>query len=168
MRARRLAAVAVLVHDSHGMALFSKFRGLCPQLLVEWVQYLAAHGLVPLDSAEGHADALGNSARRHHVAVSGFCRKRRRGCSWAQYHALIDHSREPYAGVFDAERLPAGAIPRDATSCRRLHAPTAEQLLELVHGSTPAVLTGLLDGWPALRRWDQAYLTKVSACAREA
>ena len=51
-------------------------------------------------------------------------------------------------------------VPRRASSCARLHKPTAEDLLDLVKRSAPAVLTGLLDGWPAVERWDHDYLRR--------
>ena len=135
----------------HSVALFSKFREPCPALAAEWMRFLDTEGI--------SSQALGNSARRHHVAVTGFCRARRPGCSWAQFHALVDYSRAPFAHLFDAERHTIGALPSAATTeCRRLHRPTEEQLLELVSRSEPAVISGMLDDWPALELWDDAYL----------
>ena len=109
-------------------------------------------------NAAQHAH-LANNAIQHHFSVSHFCRNRPVGCSWAEHHALVDHSLEPFAHLFDQNRVKA-EVPRQAASCARLHKPTAEELLDLVKRSQPAVLTGLLDDWPALHRWDYAYLRR--------
>jgi hypothetical protein len=104
----------------------------------------------------GGSEVLGNAALRHHHAVSAFCRQRAAGCTWAEHHALVDHSREPWAHLFDAMRIPAEPLPPRPSQCARVHRPSAASLLELVRRSQPAVLTGLVDEWPALRRWKDA------------
>ena len=54
----------------------------------------------------------------------------------------------------------ATPLPR-AKRCEQVHQPSAKELLDLVRRSQPAVLTGLLDGWPALQRWAHThYLTQ--------
>lgn len=144
--------VAIILASARALALFSKFREPCPALTAAFGEFLTSQGLTP--------QALGNAAKRHHTAVATFCRLRWQGCSWGQYHALVDHSRAPFAHLFDAERFTIGAVPRDTKECRRLHRPTEEELLDLVVRSEPAVLSGMLDGWPALQAWDAAYLTR--------
>ena len=42
-----------------------------------------------------------------------------------------------------------------------MHRPTAEDLLDLVRRQQPAVLTGLLDSWPALQSWADAREMRV-------
>jgi hypothetical protein len=116
------------------------------------------HGRYRAANAAQHAH-LANNAIQHHYSVSHFCRHRPAGCSWAEHHALVDHSLEPFGHLFDQNRIKA-EVPRQAASCARLHKPSAEDLLDLVRRSQPAVLSGLLDGWPALQRWDYAYLRR--------
>ena len=145
------AILASLGGSTSGVALYSKFRKLPPSLEAEWAAFKAAH---PTKLAH-----LANNAAMHHVAVAHFCKEvRRQGCRWAEYHALVDASREPYGSLYDQNRVPAGAVPRNATACARLHRPTAEELFAQVKRSEPAVLTGLMDGWPALERWTDEYL----------
>ena len=145
------AILASLGGSTSGVALYSKFRKLPPTLEAEWAAFKAAH---PTKLAH-----LANNAAMHHVAVAHFCKEvRRQGCRWAEYHALFDASREPYGSLYDQNRVPAGAVPRNATACARLHRPTAEELFAQVKRSEPAVLSGLMDGWPALERWTDEYL----------
>ena len=70
---------------------------------------------------------------------------------------MVDHSRAPFAHLYDSMVISSAQPPR-AHQCERLHRPTPEDLLDLVRRSQPAVLTGLLDDWPALERWTDAYL----------
>ena len=84
----------------------------------------------------------------------------------AHAHALVDASREPWAHLFDALSLPAHELPPRPTACARLHKPTPSELLDLVRRAQPAVLTGLLDDWPALARWTDAYLLRRLGDAR--
>lgn len=84
----------------HGIALFSKFRDLDEPLAAEW----AAYRRINADKL-AH---LANNAVQHHYVVSSFCRIRPVGCSWAEHHALVDASIEPFAHMFDQNRIPAG------------------------------------------------------------
>ena len=132
------------------IALYSRFRSLPDALVVEYAAFMQQFG--------GTA-TLGNNALKHHHAATEFCRQRVSGCTWAEHHALVDASREPWSHLFDAIRIPAKLPPRP-TECVRIHRPSAEDLLDLVRRAQPAVLTGLLDGWPALERWNNSYLTR--------
>lgn len=89
-----------------GFALFSKFRELDAELAAEWAAYRAAN-------AKQHAH-LANNAIQHHYSVSHFCRQRPAGCSWAEHHALVDNSLEPFGHLFDQNRIKAevGPSPR--------------------------------------------------------
>ena len=131
---------------------------LSAQPLIAHRSPLTCHGRYRAANAAQHAH-LANNAIQHHYSVSHFCRHRPVGCSWAEHHALVDHSLEPFGHLFDQNRIKA-EVPRRAASCARLHNPTTEDLLDLVKRSQPAVLSGLLDGWPALHRWDYAYLRR--------
>ena len=131
------------------MSTFSKFREPPAALSEEWRSWSTANSVRPAD--------LSNAAIRHALAVTRFCSARSLGCTWAEHHALLDMSRAPYAHLYDHDTVPSEARP-GATSCARLHRPNASQLLALVRDSQPAVLTGLLDGWPATRKWTDEYL----------
>ena len=124
------------------VALYNRFRTLPTTLVDEWTEFLHASGI----------DEMKNTALHHHQAVHAFCSTRSEGCTWAEYHALVDHSREKWAHLFDALRMPAETLTRP-DECVRMHRPTAEELLDLVRRQQPAVLTGLLDNWPALQSW---------------
>ena len=155
--ARTVFFLVVLAGHAVGVraiATFNKFRTLPPRLRAEWEHFL---------STVGGPEALKNSAARHVSAANVFCRQyRAAGCTWAEHHAIVDHSREPYAALFDSVAVPAdGQMPLSrAARCERHRKPSAEQLLDLVRRSQPAVLTGLLDAWPALERWTDAYLVE--------
>jgi len=151
--AMRMLAAIMLPLSAHAIALFTKFREPDRALRSEWLHFVRRHS--------HEWPPLANNAIVHHHAVRQFCRSRRRGCSWAQYHALVDSSRAPHAHLFDQSRLPAGELKREAKVCARLHKPTAAQLYEQVARSEPAVLTGLMEGWPALHRWTDDYLVQV-------
>ena len=142
-------------HHAPGNAHHS---ALSAQPLIAHRSPLTCHGRYRAANAAQHAH-LANNAIQHHYSVSHFCRHRPVGCSWAEHHALVDHSLEPFGHLFDQNRIKA-EVPRRAASCARLHNPTTEDLLDLVKRSQPAVLSGLLDGWPALHRWDYAYLRR--------
>ena len=45
---------------------------------------------------------------------------------------------------------------------RRLHAPSADELASLIHARQPAVISGLIDDWPALAKWSLDYLMRRS------
>ena len=142
---------------THAIALYNRFRSLPESLAREFAAFIALNG---------GAESLGNSALKHHNAANVFCRQRASGCTWAEHHALVDISREPWAHLFDAIQLRA-ELPARPTTCLRLHRPTAEQLQDLVVRAQPAVLTGLLDGWPALDRWsNDSYLIEHLGRAR--
>ncbi len=145
-----LTSLRLLLYAAAASAIahFNLFRELNRELATEWTLWRMAHG-----------SDLGNTALLHHQAVDVFCRQRAPGCTWAEYHALVDHSRQPHAHLFDARRLMLEALPPRPTACARLHKPTAEQLLEQVKAAAPAVISGLLEGWPALERWTDEYLT---------
>ena len=115
----------------------------------------------------GGTEKLKNTALLHHQAADTFCRQRAAGCTWAEHHALVDHSRAPYAHVYDSMSIAVteDQLPARPTRCERLHKPSADELRDLVHRSQPAVLTGLLDGWPALERWSDAYLARELGAA---
>ena len=149
-----VVAIACTIELSHALATFTHFRSLSLTLRAEWEAYLWRIG---------GAESLKNAALLHHKTADAFCRQRAAGCTWAEHHALVDHSRAPYAGVFDSMSipLPEGALQPRPTKCSRLHKPNAEALLDLVQRSQPAVLSGLLDGWPALERWTDAYLAQA-------
>ncbi|EOD21157.1 hypothetical protein EMIHUDRAFT_117345 [Emiliania huxleyi CCMP1516] len=135
--------------SSPAVPTFSKFREPPAALSEEWRSWSTANSVSPAE--------LSNAAIRHALAVTRFCSARSLGCTWAEHHALLDMSRAPYAHLYDQHTVPSEARP-DATSCARLHRPNASQLLALVRDSQPAVLTGLLDGWPATRKWTDEYL----------
>ncbi|EOD34196.1 hypothetical protein EMIHUDRAFT_201843 [Emiliania huxleyi CCMP1516] len=135
--------------SSPAVPTFSKFREPPAALSEEWRSWSTANSV--------SAAELSNAAIRHALAVTRFCSARSLGCTWAEHHALLDMSRAPYAHLYDQHTVPSEARP-DATSCARLHRPNASQLLALVRDSQPAVLTGLLDGWPATRKWTDEYL----------
>lgn len=147
-------AVAALLPGplSSGVAHFTKFREPDARLLAEYQAFVAIHQ----ELAE-----LSNSAVQHHVAVASFCARRAAGCRWAQYHALVDESRAPFAHLFDKQRFSLSRPPRrSARPCARLHNPSREQLLEQVRRSEPAVISGAMEGWPALSRWSDEYLVQ--------
>ena len=134
------------------IALYNRFRSLPIGLVEEWAAFVKEN--------VGSEDQLGNSALSHHAAVEAFCRRRRDGCTWAEYHAIVDHSREPWAHLFDRLAVEAD-VPARPTQCVRLHRPSAAELLGLVRRSQPAVLTGIIDEWPATTRWaEDGYLER--------
>ena len=115
---------------THAIALYNRFRSLPESLAREFAAFIALNG---------GAESLGNSALKHHNAANVFCRQRASGCTWAEHHALVDISREPWAHLFDAIQLRA-ELPARPTTCLRLHRPTAEQLQDLVVRAQPAVV----------------------------
>ena len=133
------------------IARYSKFRSLPTSIALDFAHFVASIG---------GAEKLGNNALSHHRAVDTFCGRRAAGCTWAEHHALVDHSREPWAHLYDALQISAGDLQPRASRCERVHQPTPADLLHLVKNSQPAVLTGLIDGWPALRKWTDSYLAK--------
>jgi hypothetical protein len=133
------------------LSVFNKFRSLPDDLESEWNDFAVAIGGV---------EQFSNSVLRHHQAVDTFCARRSVGCTWAEHHAIVDHSREPWTNLFDALQISAGDIGPRATRCERIHKPTPNQLLDLVRRSQPAVLTGLLDDWPAMERWTDEYILR--------
>ena len=141
---------------THAIALYNRFRSLPESLAREFAAFIALNG---------GAESLGNSAetpQRRRV----FCRQRASGCTWAEHHALVDISREPWAHLFDAINSVPSCQRDPQRACASI-APTAEQLQDLVVRAQPAVLTGLLDGWPALDRWsNDSYLIEHLGRAR--
>ena len=84
------------------IALFSKFRDLDEPLASEWATYRAINA--------AKLSELRNNLIQHRYVVSHFCRARTAGCTWAQHHALVDASIEPFAHLFDQNRISAGEV----------------------------------------------------------
>ena len=66
------------------IALFNAFREPEPALAAEWAAHVRR-------TVPGGGEALGNSALLHHKAADAFCRARAVGCTWAEYHTVVDH-----------------------------------------------------------------------------
>ena len=93
----------LLVHAwALAVALYSRFRSVPPALAREFATFVAM---------QGGAAQLANAAVKHHVVVSAFCKQRVAGCTWAEHHALVDLSREPWAHLFDALQIAARDLP---------------------------------------------------------